>query len=115
LPGSGIPIYSGDDKNLSQKEPVVAPSLTELATTPDATPESRWRASGEIEVLVYCRPINPRLLLIRMDDGQNNRVAVQPALQPRFGVGKRIWVRPTPKPGFYELAGTYTQWGKRVA
>jgi hypothetical protein len=76
-------------------------------------PPALWRSQGEMEVLIYCRPLNPRLLLIRTDDGHNGRVAVKPELQLRFGTGKRIWVKPTTKPGFYELVGKYTQWGSR--
>ena len=97
-----------------------SPSLTVISEVSEVTatetplePPASWRAQGEIDVLVYCRPLNPRLLLIRTDDGHNGRVAVKPELQVRFGTGKRIWVKPTSKPGFYELVGRYTQWGSR--
>jgi hypothetical protein len=99
-------------KNLAQKEPV---TVEPVAIVTPATPEDHWRQSGHLEVTVTARPLNPRLLLITKEDGEKCRVPVKPDLQPRFGVGKRIWVKPTPKPGFYELVGTYTQWGKRVA
>jgi hypothetical protein len=106
-------------QTIPKKEPVTLPLDTsfanseQVASSAPLEPPALWRSHGELEVLIYCRPLNPRLLLIRTDDGHNGRVAVKPELQLRFGTGKRIWVKPTTKPGFYELVGKYTQWGSR--
>jgi hypothetical protein len=129
--GAGVGIPAGTDtpidlqpsQNFHQKEDTqfanrvsmstIPPSLPVVLPVAPLEPPALWRSQGELEVLIYCRPLNPRLLLIRTDDGHNGRVAVKPELQLRFGTGKRILVKPTTKPGFYELVGKYTQWGSR--
>lgn len=110
-----VPVAS---QNLSEKEITLEAPAAAEPTTPspliDHTPESQWRAAGEFDVTVYCRPLNDRLLLVRLDSGDNGRVVLNPKMRLRFGSGVRIWVRVTAKPGVYELAGRYNQWGKRV-
>ena len=96
---------SGSFKGIGQINYPVAP----------LTQEEIWRSRGEFEAVIYCRPLNPRLLLIRTESGENGRVAVQPAMQLKFGSGRVIWVKPGRKPGFYELAGKYSMWGRRCA
>jgi hypothetical protein len=118
-PQGEAPMPSLPRQTIPKKEPVTLPLDTsfanseQVASSAPLEPSALWRSHGELEVLIYCRPLNPRLLLIRTDDGHNGRVAVKPELQLRFGTGKRIWVKPTTKPGFYELVGKYTQWGSR--
>lgn len=116
-----LPSQNFHEKELAAPAPVlpvtqIAPQIAVKSSESEVIPlepPASWRANGEMDVLVYCRPLNTRLLLIRTDDGHNGRVAVKPELQVRFGTGKRIWVKPTSKPGFYELVGRYTQWGSR--
>lgn len=76
--------------------------------------EERWAKSGDINVLVYARPVNPRLLLITLDDGTHGRCLMHPVDRQRFSVGKRIWVRHERK-DIYRLTGRYNRWGGRCA
>lgn len=88
-----------------------------LAHAPAPAPlsdEERWSKSGDINVLVYARPVNPRLLLITLDDGTHGRCLMHPADRQRFSVGKRIWVRHERK-DVYRLVGRYNRWGSRCA
>lgn len=76
--------------------------------------EERWAKGGDINVLVYARPVNPRLLLITLDDGTHGRCLMHPVDRQRFSVGKRIWVRHERK-DIYRLTGRYNRWGSRCA
>lgn len=74
--------------------------------------EEQWAKAGDINVLVYARPVNPRLLLITLDDGTHGRCLMHPVDRQRFSVGKRIWVRHERK-DIYRLTGRYNRWGSR--
>lgn len=76
--------------------------------------EEKWSKAGDINVLVYARPVNPRMLLITLDDGSHGRCLMHPADRQRFSVGKRIWVRHERK-DVYRLVGRYNRWGGRCA
>ena len=76
--------------------------------------EEKWAKAGDINVLVYARPVNPRMLLITLDDGSHGRCLMHPADRQRFSVGKRIWVRHERK-DVYRLTGRYNRWGGRCA
>jgi hypothetical protein len=75
--------------------------------------EDIWRNAGDINVLVYARPLHPRMLLVQLDDGSHGRCLLHPTARARFSVGKRIWVRHERK-DLYVLAGRYNRWGSRV-
>lgn len=94
-------------------EPPETAIIPVISPAPELTQEEIWRSRGEFPATIYCRPLNPRLLLIRTESGENGRVAVQPAMQLKFGSGRVIWVKAGRKPGFYELAGKYSMWGSR--
>ena len=99
-----------------------APDLTQIHGSfpvKDASPaplsdEEKWAKAGDINVLVYARPVNPRMLLITLDDGSHGRCLMHPADRQRFSVGKRIWVRHERK-DVYRLTGRYNRWGGRCA
>jgi len=99
-----------------------APDLTQIQGSfpvRDASPaplsdEEKWSKAGDINVLVYARPVNPRLLLITLDDGTHGRCLMHPVDRQRFSVGKRIWVRHERK-DIYRLTGRYNRWGSRCA
>lgn len=98
----------------------VAPSPTPVlmvdsptAPLPHDTP-AHWRAIGDVEVVVYARPLNPRLLLVQFDDGSHGRVVMSPRERTVFTVKKRLWVRPLQK-DVYMLAGRYNRFGVRYA
>lgn len=76
--------------------------------------ESKWREAGEHEVVIYARPLNPRMLLIKFDDGDHGKLIVSPRERAAFNVGQRVWVRPVER-GVYGLAGRYNIRGRRVA
>jgi hypothetical protein len=80
---------------------------------PHDTP-AHWRAIGDVEVVVYARPLNPRLLLVQFDDGSHGRVVMSPREREVFTVKKRLWVRPLQK-DVYMLAGRYNRFGVRYA
>lgn len=90
------------------------PVVPAAALTPPAplSDEEKWSKSGDINVLVYARPVNPRLLLITLDDGAHGRCLMHPVDRQRFSVGKRIWVRHERK-DIYRLTGRYNRWGSR--
>ena len=92
---------------LGVTEPVVAPLPT------PSCQEDIWRNAGDINVLVYARPLHPRMLLVQLDDGSHGRCLLHPTARARFSVGKRIWVRHERK-DLYVLAGRYNRWGARV-
>jgi hypothetical protein len=92
---------------LGVSEPVVAPLPT------PSCQEEIWRNAGDINVLVYARPLHPRMLLVQLDDGSHGRCLLHPTARARFSVGKRIWVRHERK-DLYVLAGRYNRWGSRV-
>ena len=95
----------------------VAGALVADAFAPSPAPlsdEEKWAKAGDINVLVYARPINPRMLLITLDDGTHGRCLMHPADRQRFSVGKRIWVRHERK-DVYRLTGRYNRWGSRCA
>jgi hypothetical protein len=83
------------------------------APLPHDTP-AHWRAIGDVEVVVYARPLNPRLLLVQFDDGSHGRVVMSPRERTVFTVKKRLWVRPLQK-DVYMLAGRYNRFGVRYA
>ena len=87
-----------------------APAVDQLPVMSD---EDRWRNAGDINVLVYARPVHPRMLLIQLDDGSHGRCMMHPSDRVRFSVNKRIWVRHDRK-DIYQLAGRYNRWGARV-
>jgi len=76
--------------------------------------ESKWRQSGEVEVVIYARPLNPRMLLIKFDAQSHGKLVVSPRERAAFNVGQRVWVRPVER-GVYGLAGRYNIRGRRVA
>lgn len=91
------------------------PSVPEIIVPADAVPvESKWREAGEHEVVIYARPLNPRMLLIKFDDGDHGKLIVSPRERAAFNVGQRVWVRPVER-GVYGLAGRYNIRGRRVA
>lgn len=97
--------------------PVPSPRPVLVADDPAApiapmSDEEQWAKAGDINVLVYARPVNPRLLLITLDDGTHGRCLMHPVDRQRFSVGKRIWVRHERK-DIYRLTGRYNRWGSR--
>lgn len=137
-PGSEINIDSVPSKNSPQKAlaPFLAPQhapsgasvsapgtnissdnvpAPELIVPSEAVPvESKWRESGEYEVVIYARPLNQRMLLIKFDDQSHGKLIVSPRERAVFNVGQRVWVRPVER-GVYGLAGRYNIRGRRVA
>ncbi len=109
-------------ENSHQKGLAAPPAPTVPDITPDApvapvlphdTP-AHWRACGDMDVVVYARPLNPRLLLVQFDDGSHGRVVMSPRERAVFTVKKRLWVRPLQK-DVYMLAGRYNRFGVRYA
>lgn len=80
---------------------------------PHDTP-AHWRATGDVEVVVYARPLNPRMLLVQFDDGSHGRVVMSPREREMFSVKKRLWVRRLQK-DVCMLAGRYNRFGVRCA
>jgi hypothetical protein len=76
--------------------------------------ESKWRQAGDYEVVIYARPLNQRMLLIKFDDKSHGKLIVSPRERAAFNVGQRVWVRPVER-GVYGLAGRYNIRGRRVA
>ena len=102
---------------LSEEVPFISDksSAPDLIVPSDVVPvESKWRESGEYEVVIYARPLNPRMLLIKFDDKSHGKLVVSPRERAAFNVGQRVWVRPVER-GVYGLAGRYNIRGRRVA
>jgi hypothetical protein len=91
----------------------VPPVTPPAPAIPHDTP-AHWRACGDVEVVVYARPLNPRLLLVQFDDGSHGRVVMSPRERTVFTVKKRLWVRLLQK-DVYMLAGRYNRFGVRYA
>lgn len=103
-------------QNIQQKGVADVASISPVATLPISSPPSEeqlWRAAGEFDVLIYARPFNDRLLLIRTDAGNNCRLKLHPERRKCFSVGQRVWVKESGKPGIYDLAGQYNYRGHR--
>jgi hypothetical protein len=104
-------------KGLPQLDaPSSAPVIPDLPVSPVVAHDTpaHWRACGDVEVVVYARPLNPRLLLVQFDDGSHGRVVMSPREREVFTVKKRLWVRPLQK-DVYMLAGRYNRLGVRYA
>jgi len=105
-------------QNSNQKGLADSPAIAPVAPLPISSPppeEQLWREAGEIDVVIYARPLNERLLLIRTDAGENARVKLHPDLRKCFSVGQRVWVRESGKPGMYDIAGHYNYRGRRCS
>lgn len=96
--------------------PDSSPVLPDIPVSPVVAHDTpaHWRAIGDVEVVVYARPLNPRLLLVQFDDGSHGRVVMSPRERTVFTVKKRLWVRPLQK-DVYMLAGRYNRFGVRYA
>lgn len=108
------PLADADSRDLRVAEAILADAVAPVIDkSPVISDEDRWRNAGDINVLVYARPVHPRMLLIQLDDGSHGRCMMHPSDRVRFSVNKRIWVRHDRK-DIYQLAGRYNRWGARV-
>jgi hypothetical protein len=113
------PSKNPPQKGLTPHPPVVVvaglgfPDVPPLPAPAPSCQEEIWRNAGDINALVYARPLHPRMLLVQLDDGSHGRCLLHPTDRARFSVGKRIWVRHERK-DLYVLAGRYNRWGVRV-
>ncbi len=105
----GISTCIDDKSPLNAKDGVLGAVLPG-AETADAGP---W-GDGSLRCAVYCRPLNPRILLVSFPGGGHGRIVCHPKERARFCPGDELWCKPAAGKDIYILAGRYNRRGLRV-
>lgn len=96
----------------SEPTPDISPSFD--AKSPLNEQNGHPWGDGSLECAVYCRPLNPRLLLVTFKDGSHGRIVCHPKERARFCPGDTLWAKAAAGKDLYILAGRYNRRGARV-